>query len=185
MNKKVKKQLRLEYRTKRAQIPETEKRKSEFNITQSFLNADVYLEAQEVLCYVSTKDEIDTRGIISDALRNGKKVFVPKCTDQKGVMLFYRIDSFDDLKEGRYGIFEPVNISADNEWRQTDKKSVCVVPALCCDRFGNRLGYGGGYYDRFLHNFNGKTICLCYSVFSNVDLPVEEYDIPCDIVIKG
>ncbi len=185
MNKELKRQLRVEYRAKRVQIPAEEKRESDFNIAQEFLNTDVYLQAQELLCYVSTKDEIDTREIIADALRKGKKVFVPKCTEQKGVMLFYLIGSFDDLKVGSYGIFEPVNTSVDNEWSQTDKKSVCVVPALCCDRSGNRLGYGGGYYDRFLRNFNGKTVCLCYSRFSDVDLPFEEYDVPCDMVIKG
>ena len=185
MKTEVKRQLRLEYRAKRAQIPEEEKRASDFKITREFLNTDVYLKAQEILCYVSTKDEIDTSGIISDALKNGKKVFVPKCTEQKGVMLFYRISSFDDLKVGSYGIFEPVNVCPDNEWRQTTKMSVCVVPTLCCDSAGNRLGYGGGYYDRFLRDYDGKTVCLCYSRFSNVDLPIEENDVPCNIVIKG
>lgn len=185
MNKEAKKQLRVEYRTKRAQFSAEEKQKSELNITRIFLNTYEYLQAQEILCYVSAKDEIDTRAIISDALKNGKKVFVPKCTEQKGIMFFYRINSFDELKSGRYGILEPTKTTIENEWKQTASNSVCVVPALCCDRAGNRLGYGAGYYDRFLQNYKGKTVCLCYSRFSDVDLPVDENDIPCDIVIKG
>lgn len=185
MSKEEKKKLRIEYRTARAKISNDEKQKKDFEITQALLINDAYTKAQEVLCYVSTGDEIDTRGIILDALRRGKKVFVPKCTEQKGVMKFYKINSFDDLSTGKYGIPEPINTADDNEWQRGNDASVCIVPTLCCDRFGNRLGYGGGYYDRFLNDFNGKTVCLCYSQFSQADIPLEEHDVPCDIVIKG
>lgn len=185
MNKEAKKQLRSEYRAKRAQIPIGEKCKRDAEIADKFLNSDIYGQSNEILCYVSTKDEIDTRGIIITALECGKKVFVPKCTEQKGVMRFYRINSFADLKAGNYGIFEPTNTNSDNEWKPSNCSTVCVAPALCCDKSGNRLGYGGGYYDRFLREFNGKVVCLCYSHFSDVDLPVEAHDVPCDEVIKA
>lgn len=179
-----KKKLRIEYRAARAKISGDEKQKKDFAITGNLLTNEVYTKAQEVLCYVSTGNEIDTRGIILDALRCGKRVFVPKCTEQKGVMKFCRINSFDDLCVGKYGISEPINTADDNEWQQSDEASVCIVPTLCCDRLGNRLGYGGGYYDRFLNDFNGKTVCLCYSQFSQAEIPLEEHDVPCDIIIS-
>ena len=185
MNSELKKRLRFEYRAKRAQITADEKQMSDSAITQAVLSNCLYIQAQELLCYVSTDDEIDTKSIIFDALMRGKKVFVPKCTEQKGVMRFYRINSFDDLKIGKYGILEPVDTDFDNEWRQSKKNALCIVPALCCDSSGNRLGYGGGYYDRFLSGFNGKKICLCYSRFADVELPLEKHDILCDVVIKG
>ena len=158
---------------------------SDIAITNALLGSVIYNESQELLCYVSTADEIDTVGIISDALERGKSVFVPKCTDQKGVMIFYRISSLDDLHVDRYGIREPIDTCAEKAWAQSDKSALCVVPALCCDSNGNRLGYGGGYYDRFLRGFSGKTVCLCYSRFSDIKLPVEEHDVICDAIIKG
>lgn len=185
MNKEVKRRLRLEYKAKRSRIPADEKRERDLKITQTVLNSAFYAEAREVLCYVSTDDEIDTKGIISDALSLGKKVFVPKCTEQKGIMRFYQITSFDDLKLGKFNIPEPLNSYDDNEWQHSGKKVLCIVPALCCDRFGNRLGYGGGYYDRFLSGFDGKKLCLCYACFADVQLPLDEHDVFCDEVIKG
>ena len=154
-------------------------------ITRAVLSSDFYADAQQILCYVSTADEIDTSAIISDALERGKAVFVPKCTEQKGIMRFYRIRSFDDLKSGKFGIPEPVNTEPDNEWHQDANTALCIVPTLCCDRLGNRLGYGGGYYDRFLRGFNGKKLCLCYARFADVQLPLEEHDVVCDAVIKA
>ena len=185
MNNEVKKQLRAAYRAKRAQLSAEEKCMSDSKITRELLSSALYAEAEEILCYVSTDDEVDTRAIISDALTRGKSVFVPKCTEQRGVMLFYKIASLDDLKIDSYGILEPINPTPRSEWRQTGISSLCIVPALCCDRSGNRLGYGGGYDDRFLSRFNGKTVCLCYARFSDADLPVDDHDIPCDAVISG
>lgn len=185
MNKEVKKRLRLEYKAKRAAMTAEEKRESDYVITQTVLNSGFYADSQELLCYVSTDSEIDTKNIIAEALECGKSVFVPKCTEQKGVMRFYRIKSSDDLVSGKYGIMEPADTDDDNEWKSSPKKALCIVPALCCDRSGNRLGYGGGYYDRFLREFGGMKVCLCYRRFADVDLPLEEHDVLCDAVIKG
>ena len=149
--------LRLEYRTKRAQLPSEEKLASDLQITRLVLENKAYDEAQELLCYVSTADEVDTRAIISDAFARGKSVFVPKCMEQRGVMNFYRIRSFDDLSLGKYGIPEPMNIQPDNQWQPSGNNAVCIVPALCCDERGNRLGYGGGYYAaHWRESYSGK-----------------------------
>ena len=180
----IKKGLRREYISKRDDIPVSVKKERDFNIAQQLLESDLYNQAQEILCYVSTEKEIDTRAIVDSALQDGKSVYVPRCTEQRGVMRFYRISSYDELKSGKYGILEP-DANDGAQWRQCDRNALCVVPALCCDRFGNRLGYGAGYYDRFLADFKGGTVCLCYSEFSDVDLPLDEYDIPCKVVIKG
>ncbi len=180
----IKKELRKQYAQKRADIPPREKTERDMKITQQLLESNFYVNAKEILCYVSTENEIDTTAIIEDAIKNGKSVFAPKCTGQKGIMKFYRIRSFDDLKSGKFGIMEPDSDKCE-EWLRSGENALCVVPALCCDADGNRLGYGGGYYDRFLSSFDGFTVCLCYREFSQVDLPCEPYDVACKAVIKG
>ncbi|MBR5273409.1 MAG: 5-formyltetrahydrofolate cyclo-ligase [Clostridia bacterium] len=180
----IKKKMRGEYAAMRVAIPVNEKKERDLNIAQQLFNSQYYKSAQEILCYVSTENEIDTKLIITDAIKRGKSVFVPKCMEQKGVMRFYLIHSLGDLKSGKYGILEPDCTTAD-EWHKSNENTLCIVPALCCDGNGNRLGYGGGYYDRFLCDFTGIAVCLCYAEFSDVDLPCEQYDVACKVVIKG
>ena len=150
-------------------------------ITKRLISLYEYKKAETVLCYVSRDDEISTEKIIEYSLKNNKRVGVPFCTETKGVMTFYSINSLNDLQNGRFGIKEPIVTSC----KQIDSydNTVVIVPALCVSRNGFRLGYGGGYYDRFLADKSVTSIGLCYNdlIIDNID--INDYDIPLDIII--
>ncbi len=148
----------------------------------SVIDSPSYKNADVIFTYYSVRSEIDTVKIINKALSDGKKVALPKCTDNKGHMDFYFIeDSADSLVDGFYSIKEPDAFKC--ELAVPGKKNICIVPALSFDTKGYRLGYGGGYYDRFLQNFNGEMIGLCYEECLCDALPYNEYDIKVDIIV--
>lgn len=149
-------------------------------ICNSILNSEFYKDAEAVFCYWPTKSEVDTKKIILSALADKKKVALPKCTDKDGNMTFYYITSLADLSEGMYGIMEPdERLTAD----VSDKSSICVVPGLAFDFNGYRLGYGKGYYDRFLESFHGISIGICFEACLINELPINEFDKKVDYII--
>ncbi len=174
----VKAELRKELLKKRRQV--VDKKNKDEIICNRLINFEHYIEASQVLLFSALEDEINIDSVIADALESGKRVALPKCLDKKGSMNFYYINSFDDLKEGFFGLKEP-DVNCE---RVTDfEASLCVVPAVCYDKKGFRLGYGRGYYDRFLKNYISKSVGLCYNELLVDDLPVEDYDIPVGSVI--
>ncbi len=172
--------LRKHYKEMREKMAAQYKRSLDIEIASRFLCTWEYMQAKTLLVYVSRDTEVDTRGIIHAAFANGKNVAVPKC-EGKGIMNFYLIKGMDDLLEGFGGILEP---DADKCTKLSDfTDSICVVPALSFDPEGYRIGFGGGYYDRFLANYKGITAGLCYGSFVKWDLPREEHDIPVRLLI--
>ncbi len=175
----MKGKLRQQYAELRNGI--SDKLKKDSVIAASFLNSDFYKGADEILCYYPIKSEIGTLEIISKAIEDGKKLLLPVCHENKGVMQFYRIKDFTELKSGKYGIQEP-----DTEkCKALDcfTNAVCIVPAYAYDLRGFRLGYGGGYYDRFLADFKFTTIGLCYDELVADVLPKDKFDIKVDYII--
>lgn len=132
--------------------------------------------ARAVFTYVSTEIEVDTQKIIAYCLERGIPVATPVSGDIE--LTFYYISRFEDLIPGRFGILEPKRdlIAA------ADERTLCVVPALCADGKGFRLGYGRGYYDRFLSDFRGTSVILCYESFRR-DVPREAHDIKADLTL--
>ena len=158
-----------------------QKAKKDEIIFEKIISLDSFKSAENVLCYVSAKGEIDTKKLIKFSLENGKKVAVPKCSNTDGEMDFYYISSLDELKAGKYNILEP---SDTCKKYKSSKNSICIVPSLAVDKENYRLGYGKGYYDRFLSNFSGEKIVLCYKEFVVQKLPVfDKFDIKSDICI--
>lgn len=129
-----------------------------------------------ILIYVSFNNEVDTLNIIKYFLGK-KKVAVPKVNGNE--MDFYYIDSFNDLSKGSFNILEP---TTTNKVTSFDN-SICIVPGLCFDKENYRLGYGKGYYDKFLSNKNIYTIGLSYEETIIKKLPIDKYDIKLDKVI--
>lgn len=100
-------------------------------------------------------------------------------------MSFHKISSLDDLSPGAFGIYGPSE-NAPAAQPEEMRNSVCIIPGLAFDSNGGRLGYGGGYYDRFLAGYTGVSIGLCREeTFSADPLPRDEYDIPVDTVVTG
>lgn len=171
--------LRKQMREKRASMDFHIKQDFDNKIRMKFLASDEYKNAKVIFTYVSTAEEIDTIKIIEKALEDGKIIAVPM-VKSKTKMSAIKINSLSDLcKKGSFGILEP----CDGE-DLSDFIDVCIVPGLAFTQKGERLGYGGGYYDRFFeaHNIE-KKISFCYSYQLVTNVYNSEYDINVDRII--
>lgn len=170
--------LRKRFLGERALQTQAEREQISSSITQRLVESTAFREAQCVFCYVSTAEEISTRGILTQAFLMGKTVCVPLC-GAKGCMTARRITSLSELKPGHYGIPEP---SCDAEIVLPEQISLAVIPALACDKKGYRLGYGGGYYDRFLAQSPALRAALCAEKRFVEVLPHEQFDQRCGLI---
>lgn len=170
----LKQKLRAESKLYRNELSSNEKAELDSKISDRLFNTWQYKSCEVLLTYVSTEIEVDTREIISRALADGKRVAVPRCIDNTRLMDFYFIKDFDDLESGYMGVLEPIPEKCE---KMTDfSKGLCIVPALMFDLYGYRLGYGKGYYDRFLSNFCGETLGICYNRCVREQLPHGKFD---------
>lgn len=189
MNKKkfdirrYKKDLRQYYKEiRKNMIPET-RAKIDAGIACHVLSLRRVKQAKTILCFVSTPIEVDTHTIINKALEDGKTVAVPYCVEGTRKMCFYAIGSLEELKPRTFGVLEPV---PEKCRKITDfRHSVCILPGLAFDRDGYRLGYGGGYYDRFLSHVykEGVTVGICYSRCIRKRLVHGHFDVPCQYLV--
>ena len=174
-----KENLRTLVKEFRKNLTSEQKHNKDFSIFKKVVNLYEYKRANRVLLYYSKDIEVDTKEIIKHALDCKKQVFLPKCIGQD--MYFYKINSFEDLQQGSFGMLEPK--SECENYSFSESSDFCVVPALAVDKQKYRLGYGKGYYDRFLKNFCGAKCVICYKENLVERLPVFETDISCDMVI--
>ena len=137
-----------------------------------------YREADIVLLYMARPFEIASSMILYAALANRKTVGLPVCTEDHR-MVFRRIRSLSDVAPGRYGILEPQD---GCEEIVPGDHTLCVCPALACDMRGYRLGFGGGYYDRFLAGFPGVKAALCYADSLIPLIDAETFDVKMDVI---
>lgn len=170
---KSKKELREFYKEKRRSL--TQKEQKDLLILNNFKQSSLYLSCKSLFVYVSGKIEVDTRRLIGCALKSGKKVACPVCDTNECTIKFYYINSLSELKCGAYGIEEPdISLCAE---ATADKETVVIVPGLSFDLNGYRLGFGKGYYDRFISSNTEPTyVGLCYSDCICKALPNNEYD---------
>ena len=177
-----KQRLREERLAAREALSEQERSVLDDRITQKLLATSEYVEATTVLTYVSVSSEVSTRMFIESALRDGKTVAVPRCLPGH-CLEFVAITSLDQLIAAPFGLLEPPKELPALTEEQMDA-SICIVPALLVDTKGYRLGYGAGFYDRFLSTYSGKKICLAYQQnLSKTELPHTEFDVAVDMVI--
>lgn len=130
---------------------------------------------------VSRKFELDTTFIIKKAWEEEKTVCVPKCYSADKMMEFRELSSFDELENVYMDLYEPVI----DRTKVIPKENIdlLIVPGLVFDKKGYRIGYGGGYYDRFLQNYPGSTLSICYSFQTAEKLPYEEFDVAVEQII--
>lgn len=169
-----KQQLRAIVRRLEAALAPEYKAKSARSIAHRLLAMPEYQEAQTVFCFVGTDREIDTRPILEDALAAGKTLCVPLCTEP-GHMESRQITDLHQLVPGRYGLLEP---TADTPVIPVYAIDFAVLPCVTCNYLGQRLGHGGGYYDRFLSQYRGGTVLLCRELLIRQEIPVEPHDYP-------
>lgn len=167
----------------RKEMTDEERRNCNKAVTERFLNSECYLSSSAVMAYYSRLNEVSTLEIIQKAFLDGKRVALPAC-GSSGLMDFYFIDSLDCLFPGRFGIPEPK--VSELKKAEPDESFVCLVPGLAFDASGNRLGFGGGYYDRYLaaHPVLRRTVGLSYDNCLCDALPVEKHDIPAAFIVS-
>ena len=173
----LKKELRKELIQKRRELPHDKKAADDLAVFNKLVNLPSFKSAKKILAYVSTPIEVDTLKLIDYCLETGKEVAVPQCVGEN--MIFRLIKSRNQLKKGAFGIMEPDEVLP----AVTDfENSICIVPALCFNMAGQRLGYGKGFYDRFLEAKGCYSIGICYEDFIR-DFPAEAHDKAVDIVV--
>ena len=180
--------LRENMKKMRDAIPEDQRKTEDAQLLDIITKTALYQEAQSILTYVSFGSEVSTRDLIERAMKDGKKVYVPRVDGD--TMEFYRFEEWKELEESRLGILEPdknpakrfpyeLHISLDRA-----QDCVFIVPGLAFDSHCNRLGYGGGYYDKYLQGFEKRmTLGIAYSEQIVDRVPVTNKDQSLDLVV--
>lgn len=146
------------------------------------LQTEHWKAASTVFIYVSLPSEADTSKFILKALKGGKRLCVPKITGD-GTMEAVQIESIAQLQKGKFGIPEPIDGCKIIHKSEID---LAIMPCMAADENGNRLGKGGGYYDRFCEDFNGSRIILCPEIllFEPGVIPTDPWDITATIITE-
>ena len=175
-----KKEIRKKLLNKRKEIPQEKKVIFDKEISKKIMESDYFKNAEQVLVFSASPNEFDTRYIIERCRFLYKRVFYPVCIDNMGTMEFLKVESVGDLQYGMYNLLEPKPTCKKYIPKEND---IVIVPALSVDKNGNRIGYGKGYYDKFLKAFNGVSICPCYEEMITDILPTDENDIKINVVV--
>lgn len=179
---KIKSELRKKYKCLRNDFTHSiNKSEADEQICRHIVNSRIFSKTDTVLLYASIESEVDLSFLHSASKAAGKRIAYPKVIS-KGEMEFYYVDSYDDMAVGAYGIKEP---RAECEYIALSElhSPIIVVPALCFEKSGKRLGYGGGYYDRLLSRFTGISVGVSYTVCIADRLVTEQHDICVDHVV--
>ena len=181
-----KKELRKEAKSYRKSLSESDRLDKSNAIISNLKALKEFQKSDVLLMYASLPDEIETLGLIRELTEEGKKpVYCP--VTQGDEMEFYGISSLDDLKEGNFHVLEPEPLAEKQLELQKDVYYCMLMPGLMFDQKGNRLGYGKGYYDKYLarvpKNVNLITIALSYEAMVKETIPAEETDWRADSVV--
>lgn len=177
-----KEEIRARLRSRRAGIQESDFYSLSAKIISTLRQQPEYQSAHTAHCYVSMNDrrEVNTHPLIRSMLiEEGKDVVVPATHFKKKTLSHFTLSSFDDLAPNKWGVLEP----EDGEMRAPSEFELVIVPMVGGDEQGQRVGYGGGYYDRFLKKVQCSAIGLCFEQNIVSSLPAENYDVPLDKII--
>lgn len=174
-----KQEFRKKYLAVRNSISDAEKSEYDKRLTEKLLSIPEYKNAENVLLFASVGSEFDTGEIFKDSIKQKKKVYFPKCIDDSQ-MVFLRVCSENDFSIGKYNIPEPQTLE---KYTLNSKSDLAVIPALAVGRDFSRLGYGKGYYDRFLNDFKGISVCPTYSLLLCDSVPTDKFDVLLNIII--
>ncbi|UUX33574.1 5-formyltetrahydrofolate cyclo-ligase [Fundicoccus culcitae] len=176
--KAVKKALRQEMLALRASLSDDYRLSSDQAIVEHVLASELYENAKVVFCFVSMPGEVNTQPIIEDAIAKGKVVCVPKVM-AKGHMEAFQIKSYNDFEVSDYGIREP---KAGSLLIEPDQIDLGIIPNIVVSKDGYRLGYGGGFYDRYLLRSKMVRLAVCREALIQEVLPIEAHDEKVDFI---
>lgn len=181
-----KKVLRKEILEKRDNIDLVKRKEMDKKILNKFYETQYYNDAEKIFIYISYASEINTKEIINKALKDNKKIYVPRTEFKSRNMDAVEITSLDNLLESTYGILEPSTEESKTEPNELD---LIVVPGVAFDRNGGRMGYGAGFYDRYFKKINKENIskivklALAYEFQILDKVPMNSQDVPVDYII--
>ncbi|MEI2403783.1 5-formyltetrahydrofolate cyclo-ligase [Niallia taxi] len=164
-------------------IPKPAYEQLSYEIAQNLYNHPLFQKASHVGVTISRFPEVDTYQIIRAAWAQGKKVSVPKCLPKTRAMEFRILERFDQLESIYSGLYEPME--AETKLTEANEIELLLVPGVAYSKDGYRIGFGGGYYDRFLKSFHGTTISLAIESQLEKSLPIESHDIPVQHIITN
>ena len=183
MIKKQKDDIREEYRERRQAMTSEEKSRRDAALCAAAENLVSFRYAEYVLLYAATAEEIDVSRIAEAAMARGKKVLFPRCDRKTHTMSYHIVNSLDELIPDESGNLEPPEDAPVYDAQNETAGAVCFVPGLVYDRAGYRLGYGKGFYDRYLSGFSGCTIGVVYSDYILAEVPRGRFDVSVDILL--
>ena len=169
-----KSELRKKVKEDRLKIQNKEEK--EEIIINKVLSCKKVLESKNILVYISTKNEVSTKILIEKLFKLKKNIYAPKVINN--IIKFYKINSFTELEVSKFGILEPIS---GKEYNLSE--DVIIVPGLLFDKNMNRLGYGGGYYDKYLTNTNLCKIGICFHEFLIDRLETFPHDVKMNMII--
>lgn len=173
-----KQMLRDAIRAQKRAMTRSQIEKASAHLTRIFLQSPQYRAAKSIYGYLPFNQEVDTTAILMQALRDGKKVALPKTYGSE--MRFIWVDDLSAVQKAGLGCPEPI---ADAPVAD-DPDALVLMPGLAFDLAGGRMGYGGGFYDKFLTMETHPTVALCYGFQLLPRIPMEEHDLRADCVIS-
>lgn len=178
----TKKEIRKNIIKTRDALDSKDKQNMDRLIFEKFISSDFYKRATVIFAFVSFASEVDTKALIEYALKDNKVICVPRVKSIKEGFDIYRINGLEDLEEGFYGILEP---RTSCELINDGDIDFILMPGVAFDRAGGRIGYGGGFYDRYLATLKGTIpkIAIAYSFQIIEKIPMNELDICIDGII--
>ena len=162
---------------KRAEFSREERKGMDRDIAAGIIDSPLFKNASMLLIYAPLENEINLLPLAHVARKRGLSIAFPRCDKETNTMQFYILPEGQKLSPGAYGIPEPPE---DAPVCQPDERALCIVPALSYDLSGNRIGYGKGYYDRYLATFPGVKIGATYAAILLKNVPTEAHDLPVD-----
>lgn len=177
-----KNEQRAVFREKRKGISAEERTRLSAEICKRLMALSAFRFADTVLSYSPLAGEVDVTEFNRAVLKAGKRLALPKCARGEPIMSFHLISDIDAMETGMFSIKEPSE--NDPVWEMASgERAICVIPAMAFDLTGHRLGYGKGFYDRFLSSQSITKIGVAYTDFVVKSLPRGRFDLAADIIV--
>ncbi|WP_353855237.1 5-formyltetrahydrofolate cyclo-ligase [Bacillus sp. Bos-x628] len=178
----MKKELRLQTLAMLDQLSSEEFERKTASLYKHLFQLTAWNQAKTIGLTMSRGREVPTGPLIETAWQEGKTVCVPTCFPANKQMTFYEYTPQTKMNSSYFGLMEPdPSVST-----AVDKTAIdlMIVPGVCFDQKGYRIGYGGGYYDRYLLDYQGVTLAICLSVQQIEHVPIEDHDIPVSLIVS-
>jgi 5-formyltetrahydrofolate cyclo-ligase len=176
-NGALKVKLRKEIKEIREKLNEEERKELSRKVAENLKKLKEFQRAKTVMLYYPIKGEVDLTPLFEEIIKSGKKLLLPKVVGEN--ILPIEIEDFACIGEGCFNIPEPIG----GKIYKPEKVDFVVVPGVAFDKRGCRLGFGKGFYDRFLPRVKGFKVGVAYDFQVKEEIPCEEHDIPLDAVV--